>query len=502
MLTRKAILNFLAAVVDQVARVGVQLVVIPILLLGLGEAMFGYWQILARSIQQLLPVDGRSPEALKWKISNLQLDDAVEERQFQVACAFIIWLLHLPLLVLICWLFFSYMPSLSNVNAQDLEVAKFAGWILIFNIVILGLTSLLEAVFRGMNIGYKRVGLLAFTIVLGGVLTVYAVKTGGDIRAVAMAQVCASFIYLVIFFAVVKKHLPWLKLRRPSSEQVKDFYSTSLWFMLWEFFSKGVFLGEIIILGLFASSDLVATYTISAFAASTVTLVVVTAVAATLPGFGSILEKKEYAKAAKLRNESTAYISLLIFSIGGLVLLLNESFVNAWAGGKLFAGSVENILIVICAMQLVFIRKDASFINLGINIKQKVILGLISLIICLAVGGILIPEYGIVGLCISMLIGRLPLSYSFPIISQRLVRAKINLFDIDFVKLSLKVLVLILCWYVGQQLLFLSWFELILNSALLSVVVFGIYLFLMPVGNRQTLVKRGSHLISKRIGSH
>jgi O-antigen/teichoic acid export membrane protein len=500
MLTRKAILNFLAAVVDQVARIGVQLVVIPIILLGLGESMFGYWQILARSVQQLLPLDGRSPEALKWKIANLQLDDAVEERQFQVTCALIIWLLHLPLLILACWLFFNYMPSLSDVSLQDLEMAKFAGWILIFNIVILGLTSLLEAAFRGMNIGYKRVGILALSIVVGGVLTVYAVETGGDIRAVAMAQVAASFFYLVIFFSVVKKYLPWLKLRRPSSGQVKDFYSVSIWFMLWEVFSKGIFLGEIIILGLFASSELVASYAITAFAASTVSVVVVTAIAATLPGFGSILEKKEYEKAAKLRKESAAYISFLIFSIGCLVLLLNESFVNVWVGGKQFAGPVENILIVITAMQLVFIRKDASFINLGINIKKKVLLGLVSLITCLAMGSIFIPEYGIVGLCVSMLIGRLPLSYSFPKISQSIVREKTSICDVNFFKLSLKLSVLVFCWFVGQQILFHAWIDLIFGGALISVVIFSIYLFLMPVENRQALVKRGSLFISKRAG--
>ena len=350
-----------------------------------------------------------------------------------------------------------------------------------------------EAVFRGMNIGYKRAGLMAVTTLVGGVLMIIAINAGGGLVAVASVQAATTFLYLTVFSVVVKHHLPWLAIKIPHRSDVIDCVKKSAWFALWAFVSTLIFLGEVVLLGLFGNASLVSKYVVTAFAVQSIVVIVSTAVMAALPGLGGVIGKGDYVKARSIRKESLAYTWVLACCIAGLTVLFNESFVANWVGSAKFAGNFESLIIVVCALQLVFIRQDAAMINLAIDVRQKVKYSLASALVCIVLAAFLVPLYGIVGVCLAMLIGRSILSYFFPRIIGQFLRFDEEKFESvkPLYNIVIVAVVVLVCFYISSFLTMANWFSLIVSAAILMPIFFYFsYRLLLSADHRDLLLQR------------
>src|SRR3989449_8912514 len=88
-LTKRASLNALQSLLDYGARLGVGLVVTPIVVEGLGRSLFGVWEMIGRLIGYMSAADGRPTEALRLLIATKQgADDSMrsEERRVGKEC--------------------------------------------------------------------------------------------------------------------------------------------------------------------------------------------------------------------------------------------------------------------------------------------------------------------------------------------------------------------------------------------------------------------------------
>src|SRR2546429_407128 len=97
-LTGRASLNAVQSLLDYGAKLGVGLVVTPIVVTGLGRSLFGVWEMLNRLVTYMSAADGRPTEALRLAVSSRQAveDDALQRRA--VRAALLIWVLFLPLI--------------------------------------------------------------------------------------------------------------------------------------------------------------------------------------------------------------------------------------------------------------------------------------------------------------------------------------------------------------------------------------------------------------------
>jgi hypothetical protein len=96
-LTWRASLNLLQSVLDYSAKLGVGLVVVPILVSGLGRTVFGVWEMLGRLMGYLESTDGRPTQALRLVISNLQSQRDPHVKRRWIGAALMVWLCFLPL---------------------------------------------------------------------------------------------------------------------------------------------------------------------------------------------------------------------------------------------------------------------------------------------------------------------------------------------------------------------------------------------------------------------
>src|SRR6266851_5740536 len=167
-LTRRASLNVVASLLDWGAKVAVGFFVTPVLVGGLGQSLFGVWEMLMRLVGYMYVVDGRPTETLKLIIANQQAvkDPAIQRRH--VGSALGVWLIFLPVLVVGGTILVLFAPAITKVPPEWHTPVRFACALLAFNLVLANLVTVPESVMRGMNLGYRRMGLQAGLSVVGG----------------------------------------------------------------------------------------------------------------------------------------------------------------------------------------------------------------------------------------------------------------------------------------------------------------------------------------------
>jgi len=98
------------------------------------------------------------------------------------------------------------------------------------------------------------------------------------------------------------------------------------------------------------------------------------------------------------------------------VVLWNRSFVGLWIGPDQYVGDLQTLLIVTMLLQLSMIRNDAFIIDLTLEMRAKVLLGLLSACVSLLLAAYLVGavDAGISGLCIGIIVGRSVLTVAYP----------------------------------------------------------------------------------------
>jgi len=215
-LTHTAYLNGFASLLDHVVKGGMMAFVTPILVASLGSSLFGIWQILGRLVTYMHAADGRPTQALKWVIANRQSIDDAEAKRRHVGSAMGVWLLFLPLLAAISAVLIWISPHITRVPAEQYRTIRITCTLLVVNFLLIQLVSLPEAVLRGMNLGYKRLGLQASLNIVGAALSVGALYLGAGLIGLAGAQAVLTALTGVLFLAVVKKYVSWYGVSRPS----------------------------------------------------------------------------------------------------------------------------------------------------------------------------------------------------------------------------------------------------------------------------------------------
>jgi len=415
-LTQKAYLNAIAALLDYASDLGVSFIVTPLLIAGLGNTFFGVWQILDRLVDYLSAADGRPTQALKWVIANNQAADDHAVNRRAIGSAVGVWLLFLPMLAVVGAIIVWLSPSITKVSPEAYPLVRYTCALLAVNFLLAGLATLAESVLRGMNQGYRRMGLMASLHVVGGVLMVGAIYLGLGLVGVAASQLVVTILTGFMFWMVVKKYISWFGIERPTIAEIRRFLKFSGWFFGWTLVNRILLASDVVILGFITSASTVTVFSVTGFPAQIIVGVVALSVGAITPGLGGIIGQKQYAKAAFVRNEMMIYSWLLVTSIGSTILLWNRSFIYLWVGKEQYAGSYVNLSIVLIAAQLIFIRNDAFIIDLTLNLSRKVILGAIAAVSSVGLAVFLTSFLGMLGLCLGLLGGRLILTVSYPLI--------------------------------------------------------------------------------------
>jgi len=479
-LSRRASMTSFASALDTVAGLIVQFLVNPLLVQGLGTFLYGAWRFLYSLNGYLWAVSGRSAQALTWVIAHGQRTMDEEDKRRYVASAIVVWFAFLPLLVLVGGAAAWFAPNLLNTPADLVWDVRFAALLLGADAIVLTLLSVPRSVLQGENLGYKRMGLSAALVVGNGLLMAIAIWLDTHLVGVAIANVVGTLTTGILFWRVAKRNVPWFGMQRPERPMLRSFLGLSAWFTAWKLIYETLSAGDVIVLGVFGSAELVTVYTLTKFVAQAVVPIVGTLFEGTSPGLGAIIGAGELRRARDLRNELMAFSWLVATMIGSSLLIWNRSFVGLWVRPDLFGGTLATLLIAIMSMQFVFIGNDARIIDLTLKVRGKVIAGAISAALSIGLAATLIKVTGepIVAMCVGMIAGRMVLTVAYPWLVAKLL-------DHPFGEqlralprpIAATVLLFAASMWIGRRLVVHSWFELVAYGSATALGVGSIAAF-------------------------
>jgi len=457
-LTQRASLNVAASLLDYGAKIAVNFVVIPILVTGLGRSLYGTWEMLGRLVGYLTAGDGRPTQALRLVVATLQASDDDAAKRRYVGAAFVVWILFLPLILaagaVLVWL----VPTITHAAPELRGTVRIAVALLVVGLLCANLASLPESVLRGMNLGYKRMGLQAGLEIVGGSLTAAAIAVGLGIAGAAASQIVFGALLGTAFWIVVKKYVPWFGVDRPTRADVRALLGLSAWYSVGEAIAKLLLASDAIILGMIVSPAAVASFVLTGYAARIAVNIHVLAAGGVIPGIGGVIGQRQYDKAAGLRYELLAVTWLFATAVGGAILLWNRSFVALWVGSDNYAGPIVDLLLVLVMAQTTLIRSDAFVIDSALKPRSRVVVAAATVVITIALATLLTWRYGMLGLCVGMFVGRLTQSIAYPALTHSCLGRPPKPPLATFVRpLAAMLLLFGACAYAGQRLLVRHW---------------------------------------------
>ncbi len=426
-LTKKASLNALASGLEYAARLLVGFFVTPVLVAGLGDYYYGVNQVLSRLMGYLQPASGRPTQALKMKLANQQLVAVDDEKRKFVGSTLVILGYFLPLTVIAGSFITWFAPIWLKATPESYTTIRMASGVLVLNMILFNLGNVPRSALEGENLGYKRMGISALLVLVGGGLIWLSVTLKTGLVGVTVAAVISTLISGVFYLLVVRNYAPWFGIRWASRQDNREFLILSIWFMLWNLINTLMTASDVVVLGLFNSVQSVTNYTLTKYAPETTISIIAIAVFSILPGLGGIIGSGDMLKAAKVRSEIMSFTWWILTVFGATILLWNQSFLGLWVGDEHFPGGFTNLLIVLMVSQFVIIRNDANVIDLTLKLKQKVILGLVSVTLSIGLAILFVSglQMGIPGVIAGIMSGRAILSVAYPLIVGKLIKISV-----------------------------------------------------------------------------
>jgi len=498
-LTKRASLTAVASLLDYAVKAGVSLVITPILVGGLGRSMYGMWEMLGRLIGYMAATDGRPTEALRLVISQQQAADPQANRR-AIGAALAVWVIMLPLVALVGGALAWLAPTITHAPQSEATAVRLTCALLVISFMFTGLAAIPESTLRGMNLGYKRVGLQAGLSIIVGALVVWAVKAGFGLPGMGASQIVRAVITGAVFWLLVRRYVPWFHVAKPTRETVKALFGMSVWLSLGDLMAKLLLASDVLVLGWIISPVAVTTYVLTSYAARTGTGIFVFTASAAMPGLGGVLGKKQFASAVKIRHELRMLTWLFTTVIGATILAWNHSFLHLWVGSRNYAGPWVDLLIVCIALQTAFIRTDSYIIDAALRPRARVIFGAVTVVATLGLGIVLTHALGIVGICIGLLAGRMIQSVAYPLIVHScLEKPKINTSErLAAVRMAVTTAVLFAAGSIaGRALIAPSWPVWLGGVVLTIAFVSVVSLFVGPTsGDRRAIIARVRALAS------
>ena len=413
-LTQKASLTVVAYGLEYGAKIVVGLVVTPILVSRLGQALYGVFEMLGRLTSYVAPVSGRPPEALRLVVASRQAARDTDAQRRAVGGALAVWLLFLPLAAaagaVVTWL----APTLAGVAPALAGTVRLACAALVGAVLLGGLLAVPESVLFGVNLGYKRMELQAGLSVVGGVLTAAAAYAGLGLAGVGAAQLVVAALTGLCYWGIARSYVAWFGAARPTRADLRALFAMSGWLSLGDVIAKLLLASDLVILGFMLSPSVVTTYVLTSYAARTAVNLHSAAVTAAMPGLGGLIGRGQFAWAALVRREIFSLTWLFVTAAGVTILVWNHSFVTLWIGGGQWAGTVVDLLIVITAVQTAFIRTDSNIIDAALHPWRRVRVGAAAAVVSLAAMVALTRWLGLPGLCLGIVTGRAVQTLAYP----------------------------------------------------------------------------------------
>jgi O-antigen/teichoic acid export membrane protein len=460
----------------------------PYLVMFLGASAFGILKSVQKWLDFATVADGRPSQALKWVIANKQSTASDSEKRQYVGCSIKVSAFFLPILICIVALLVYLLPELINgLAVEQHRLVSIMGIILGANIILGPLLAIPDSVLAGVNQAYRATVIRIFWLVLSNVFMFYFAYLGYSLIIIALTIVVSAILNAACVYIITNKYVSWMGVEKSTKKQFNDFLGFSGWVLSWTFVSKILLSSELLLLGYLISAEQVSNYVFSTYITQLGLALALMTGSAFMPIMGRLIGANDIERLTPLIDGFREILLLIVVVIGGGVLALNASFVNLWVGNEYFLGSTVNGLVVLAFVQLVLLRGEAQIQDLSLNIKNKVLIGLLSSVLSVVLAVVFYKIFNdVIYLFVGIITGRLLMTFVFPFMVNRVNNTQGYPIGKVFVSLA----ILVFCYFLGMNITLNSWFDFLWVSLFTGLILAVVTFKLLLSDNSITMLKR------------
>jgi len=397
----------------QFARLGALYFATPVLVSGLGAALYGAWRMVLETTSYLAVGDMGGVNALRWTLAQTISSDDTGAKRRQIGSVLIIWSRVMAGILVVGGGLTALSPWFIQVEELHRRAVMVGMGLMVLNFGLASLVTLPTAVLWGMNLGYRAVPLRLLNAALPAALGAFAVLAGFGLPGVAAAQVGASLVLGLSTWVLARRLLPWFGAERPRPGETRSLLGVSLWLLAWMVVRKGLTNTDILVIGIVLSPAMVTPYTLTRFLFNAFLGPIQAVLSGALPGVGDLVGQKLWERVAAVRAQGQALAWLAACTCGVVTVLLNRPFLALWVGPGRYAGDAVNLGLVVAGIQYISLRFDGNVIDSTLDLKSKVLFGAGTAAVSLALGALLTYVWGVVGMVVALSAGRLFLAVRY-----------------------------------------------------------------------------------------
>jgi O-antigen/teichoic acid export membrane protein len=404
--SRKAVLNLVSALLDQGLVLLTSFLLAPQILQHLGSAHYGFWLFIQKTLTQAAMLDGRCAEVLKWKIARQNESTDYSCHQREIGASLISTAFFVPIVIFVLTIFLVVIPKSDAASGVTPTTVKCTVLFLSLNLFVCTASEFLNAILRGMNLGFRRMGVRGSVTVVGGVISYVLLSNNYGLPTLAVVTLATSVVGTLALFAVVRSNLPWARPARPEGARVRANVQQSAGFSLASFVSVGIITLDHFLVGIFLNSVAVADYSLTKFLPNLIPVLAANVYAALIPGFSGNIAKKNLSLVARLHEDSINLSTVVAVSLFAPVFALNKYFVQTWVGGSHYAGIAVSALVIMGTAQQLSIQYEQTLLSALMIIRKRIYMGALALVVMVAMALILVPWFGLAGICVAVVTSR------------------------------------------------------------------------------------------------
>jgi O-antigen/teichoic acid export membrane protein len=406
-LTTKASLGAASNALQFVIRLIVSFVITPIIINGLGKELYGAWTIIQQIVGYVALADLRATSIIKLTLAVKQHDNDFHYKRQQVGASILVLLFVFPIILLLGGFVIWFAPTIIKTDPQYNLAVRIALGIGLVGIIIDLLSSIPGNILRGVNLEYKAMGLNAFVMAFTSSLSAVAIWLSTGLPGLSLATELGGCITGTVQYFIARANIPWFGIEWPDSAILKHFWQRTIWAFLGSLGFVMQNSSDLLLVGMVLNPSAAAAYGITGLVLRMVNEPLFSIVGSANPGLADLCGRGEWKRVEQVRNESHLITFFVMFIVSIGVLILNHAFINLWLGSSYYVGDTLNLLLVIISLQSIPLRLDTMTLDSMLKFKERAIATLTTSALGMGLGALLATYWGMEGIAIGVITGRL-----------------------------------------------------------------------------------------------
>jgi hypothetical protein len=355
----RAVFTAIAGLASRGANILLIIVLTPFLFAGLGERLFGIYQLTQR-IAQFGGVSSLGASTyLKIRLAEMYADEDTTERRKAIGECVLQWALLLPLLALWTVLIFELISGRAAVSGSQ----EFAIITLILLTPLVQLLSIGQIALFTHHLGYIGVPLGTAINIGASAAAAAAAYVGYGLEGVAFALAAGTLLNGVISLALARQLLPWFGVAWPTLREFRKSFGRSIGASVASLVYLGLQQLEALIFGIGAGPVILARLVLTVIGVQCLDMLVRSFIGTGTYAIAPLVRDRESRRISALRREAHGNIIVLFAIAAPVIIGLTPVVIPLWIRDAALLSPWIAAAIVLTAMFRLLAQFDAGLLD-------------------------------------------------------------------------------------------------------------------------------------------